>query len=198
MIEEQLISAFPVKVRQELCASLRIAYQQAFEASLQFGPFATRALGYAQHFYSDALLAKAAQKLKLNHTIGKNRAKNTPHLLIRSDNWQMTPHRLSRGRQMPVNAVYRAHYSLTNDMFADSTDEELAAAHGLGYVYLLHSGEKSLEFATLTVPDRLGTRPVHNEFLDAHAPLQTDVEEIDDMLDEGIKIRVEQAIRKSG
>lgn len=99
---------------------------------------------------------------------------------------------------MPVNAVYRAHYSLTNDMFADSTDEELAAAHSFGYVYLLHSGEKSLEFATLTVPDRFGTRAVHNEFLDAHAPLQTDIEEIDDTLDEGIKIRVEQAIRKSG
>lgn len=198
MIENQLLTAFPVQTRNELCAALGSAYRQAYEASREFGSFSERALGYTQHFYCDAMLEQTAKRLKLSHSVEPNKAKNAPHLVIRSANWQMTPHRLSTGRNLPANALYRAHYSKTNDLFDSSDDPVILHANIRGYVYLLHSGHRFLELSTLTVPDQSGKFAIYNESLDTNSAVGLETEEISDQLSEGIKIKVEDQVRRSG
>lgn len=196
MIEKQLAKAFPQPVRDEFTSSLIHAYQLAREQSLTMGSFADRALGYLKHFWSDALLESTAKRLGLSHSIGLNKAKNTPHLLIQSGNWQLSPHHLSGSGagKLPSRALYREHYSRMNDLFGgDGSGSSLLG----GYVYLLHDGKFGLENVSLAVPALDHSTVVHSEFLPLVDVPEFAVEEIPDSVTTRIQLKVEDQLRNN-
>ncbi len=197
MIDEQLLNAFPLSVRSEFVHSLHKSYEQADVEAKQFGSFANRARGYLQHFWSDALLEKCAKELNLSHGVELNRAGNTPFLVIRSSNWQLSNHHVTKGRRAPSKALYREHYTRMNDLFADAAEAEIATLHRHGYVQLVHSGEKLLDDVTLIVPNRNMTGAVYTEALDLLVPVETDREEIPDQLKDQIRIKAENMLRNA-
>ena len=197
MIKQQLLDAYPVKIRDELTYSLHNAYRIAGQEKKLFGSFSDRAGAYLRHFWSDAMLEQAVKKLGVDYRIEWNKAGNTPHLSIRSNNWQLTPHSLGT-RKAPANAAYRQHLSKTNDLFSDHENESFANCFSNGYAQLLHSGGGLLSAVSLSVPSSSSSGIIYSESLSIDIDIATNPEEIihDELFDK-MRIRVEEQLKRS-
>lgn len=194
----ELINAFDHNLRNGFADSLAKAYRIALRDKFEFGSFGFRAHGYLKHFWSDAMLEQLAKSQGLNHEIGYNKAKNTPHIVMYSSNWKLTAHHVSDKGNVPVKAAYRNMYSAQNlDLFADSQDNIVTEENKQGYALLLHSGSNELENLVLGVPDVMSKGLIYKEALSLKEKFEVDVEEIKDELSEGIKIKVEEVLRQS-
>lgn len=197
MVEKQLIEAFPEHLRKEFILSLHSAYRVAAEEKKLFGSFSDRAGAYLKHFWSDAFLEKAAKSLKLDYRVELNAARNTPHLNIRSNNWQLTPHSLGNRKALNV-AAYRKHLSRTNDLFEDHEDTSFAQNFSHGYVQLLHSGGSTLEAVSLSVPASSNAGIIYSEAMNIDVNTFINPEEvINDELVNKLRIRVEEQLKRS-
>lgn len=192
----ELLNAFNDELRVEFADSLAKAYRIALRDKFEFGSFGFRAHGYLKHFWSDAMLEQLAKSRNIHHEIGYNKAKNTPHIVMYSNDWKLTAHHVTNKGSSPVKAAYRDMYSAKNyDLFADSQDEVILEANKQGYALLLHSGDSQLDNLVLGVPGASGL--IYKEAISLKEKYIVDVEEIKDELSEGIKIKVEEALRQS-
>jgi hypothetical protein len=200
MIENQLLAAYPEVVRAELLIAVKTAYELAEKDKGNFLSFQGRALGYLRHFWSDALLEKTAVRLNWNHKIGYNKAGNTPHISIFSNNWHLTPHHLGKDGSRVVPAKYRDHYSGTNDMFHGGSLQGITSFGG--YVQFLHSGTPREIRGSLYIPSSSGQN-LYSEVLDVKTLLSSSsaeevpTEEITDELANQIKVWTENQINNN-
>lgn len=195
---KQLVSAFDMECRKELSMSLSKAYLLSFQGAKEFGSFWRQAQSYLKWLYSDMLIEKAANSLKIQCDISLNAAKNSRHPTLHSKGWALTAHSVESKGVLPRNAKYRSIYSsLNRDLFEEIEHIEQIEQSG-GHVYLLHSGKnQAISTLNLTIPTPDSSGIIYTETVAIYSPNEVEIEKVDDELDDKFKLLTETLLKQN-
>lgn len=193
----QLQKSFNEEIRKSYSTGILNAYEFAWENSLEFGSFSQQAYPFLRYFYCEHLIQIASERYKLSCTLRDNETKNHKHLCIESGNLFLTIHHLDKNRTLPRKANYRSVYrGLNDDLFADlNNDNQLSSDKA--HVYLLHEGRKELKNILFAFPSE-SKGILYSEPLIIQREDLAEVEDTPSIIKEGIKLKVEEQIRKTG